>query len=206
MTTEPPKIAAIILAAGQSRRMGRNKLLVDLDGTLVIARVVESVLASRASPVLVVTGHQGDALRDALRGRDVRFIANPDYADGLSTSLRIGIAALPPETEGVVVCLGDMPAVDSDVIDALIAALDPTTGAEIVAPSHDGRRGNPVLWGRRFFAELMTLSGDQGGKPLLAAHPEACRLVAVATPGILLDLDTPEALARYRDETRHQDR
>lgn len=186
--------------------MGTNKLLVDLDGTLVIARVVASVLASRASPVLVVTGHQGAALYDALRGWEVRFVDNPDYADGLSTSLRAGIAALPPETEGVVVCLGDMPAVDAGIINALIATFDPATGAEVVAPSHDGRRGNPVLWGRRFFAELMSLSGDQGGKPLLAAHPEACRQLAVETPGILLDLDTPEALARYRDEMLHQDR
>ena len=186
--------------------MGENKLLIDLDGTSVIARVVDAALASRASPVLVVTGHEGEALRNTLQGRNIRFVANPDYAQGLSSSLRAGIAVLPDDVEGVVVCLGDMPAVDSSVIDRLIAGFDPATGAEIIAPSHDGRRGNPVLWGRRFFAELMTVTGDQGGKPLLLAHPEACRLIAVETPGILLDLDTPEALRRYRETSPRQDR
>lgn len=186
--------------------MGANKLLIDLDGTPVIARVVDSILASRATPVLVVTGHEGEALRTALRGRSVAFVTNPDYAQGLSASVRAGIAALPADADGVVVCLGDMPAVAANVIDALIDSFDPGSGAEIIAPSHDGRRGNPVLWGRRFFAELTTLTGDQGGKPVLLAHPRSCRFVAVESPGILLDLDTPEALRRYREATPRQDR
>ena len=186
--------------------MGTNKLLIDLDDRPMIACVLDAVLASRAAPVLVVTGHQNATLRTALASRDVAFVTNPNFTQGLSSSLRAGIAALPGGIDGGVVCLGDMPAVDAAIIDALIAAFDPTNGAEIIAPSHGGQRGNPVLWGRRFFAALMQISGDQGGKPLLAAHPQSCRLVAVDRPGVLLDLDTPEALARYRDETTRQDR
>lgn len=209
MTVEPPvppRIAALVLAAGQSRRMGTNKLLVDLDGVPLIARMVDAVLASAASPVLVVTGHQSEALRAALAGRDVTFVANPDYAQGLSTSLRAGIAALSDDVEGAVVCLGDMPAVGTEVIAALIAGFEPAAGAEIIAPGHAGERGNPVLWGRRFFPALENLSGDRGGKPLFEAHPGACRIIAVDEPGVLLDIDTPEALTRYRRGTMRQDR
>jgi molybdenum cofactor cytidylyltransferase len=201
-----PKIAALVLAAGQSRRMGTNKLLIDLDGKPLIARVVDAVLASRASPVLVVTGHQDAAVRTALGKRDVTFIANPDFAQGMASSLRAGISSLPAGVDGVVVCLADMPAVDAAVIDALIAAFDPETGAEIIAPDHDGQRGNPVLWGRRLFEDLMQVTGDQGGKALLAANRQALRLVPVDSAGVLLDLDTPEALARFREGQTRQDR
>ena len=202
----PPRIAALVLAAGQSRRMGANKLLIDLDDRPMIARVVDAVLGSRAAPVLVVTGYEDTALRAALGAREIGFVSNPNFAQGMSSSLRAGIAALPDGIDGVVVCLGDMPAVDAEIIDALVAAFDPARGAEIIAPCHGGQRGNPVLWGRRFFAALMQVSGDQGGKPLLAAHPQACRLITVDRPGVLLDIDTPEALARYREAATAQDR
>ena len=119
----PPRIAALVLAAGQSRRMGTNKLLIDLDDRPMIARVVDAVLGSRAAPVLVVTGYEDTALRAALGAREIGFVSNPNFAQGMSSSLRAGIAALPDGIDGVVVCLGDMPAVDAEIIDALVAAL-----------------------------------------------------------------------------------
>jgi molybdenum cofactor cytidylyltransferase len=193
-----PKIAALVLAAGQSRRMGPvNKLLADVDGRPMVANVVDAALASKASPIVVVLGHQEDRVRTALSGRTVTTVVNPDYAGGLSTSLQRGIAALPADVDGAVVCLGDMPAVSAAVIDRLIAAFDPVEGRLICVPTYNGKRGNPVLWDRRYFAEMTGIAGDVGARHLIGAHDEAVCEVAMGDPGVLLDLDTPEALAAH---------
>jgi molybdenum cofactor cytidylyltransferase len=191
-----PRIAAIVLAAGRSTRMGaENKLLADLGGKVMVRVVVEAALASRARPVLVVTGHQEDRVRAALAGLDVAFVGNPLFAEGLSTSLKAGIAAVPVSCDGGLVLLGDMPRIEASHLDCLIEAFAP--GA-IVVPVHEGRQGNPVLWPRRRFAELLQLEGDAGAKRLIAAHPQDVREVAVGDDAILSDVDTPEALARIR--------
>jgi molybdenum cofactor cytidylyltransferase len=191
-----PRIAAIVLAAGRSTRMGaENKLLADLGGKVMVRVVVEAALASRARPVLVVTGHQEDRVRAALAGLDVAFVGNPLFAEGLSTSLKAGIAAVPVSCDGGLVLLGDMPRIEAPHLDRLIEAFAP--GA-IVVPVHEGRQGNPVLWPRRRFAELLQLEGDAGAKRLIAAHPQDVREVAVGDDAILSDVDTPEALARIR--------
>jgi molybdenum cofactor cytidylyltransferase len=174
---------------------GANKLLEPVGGVPMIRRTVEAVLSSETRPVLVVTGHQADAVRASLAGLAVAFVHNPDFASGLAGSLKAGIAALPPEADGAVVCLGDMPFVRPADIDKLIAAFNPAEGRLICVPVHAGRRGNPVLWSRRFFAEMLGLSGDAGAKPLLEAHSDTVVEVAVASDGIFQDLDTPEALA-----------
>jgi molybdenum cofactor cytidylyltransferase len=193
-----PKIAAIVLAAGQSRRMGPvNKLLADVDGRPMVAGVVDAALASKASPVVVVLGHQEDKVRAALAGRRATLVVNPEYAEGLSTSLQRGIAALPPDADGAVVCLGDMPAVSAATINRLIAAYDPVEGRAICVPTYNGKRGNPVLWDRRFFPEMAGIAGDVGARHLIGAHDDLVCEVAMADPGVLLDLDTPEALAAH---------
>ncbi len=193
------QVAAIILAAGRSSRMGGpNKLLEKLDGKPLVRIAAEQALASRASPVIVVTGHQGDLVRAALDGLDVRFVANPDFAEGLATSVKSGIAAVPDAADGAMVCLGDMPLVDARLMDRLIDAFDPEKGALIAMPSSDGRRGNPVLWSRRFFPELMTLEGDVGARHLIAKHKEALAEVPVDGQSAFMDIDTPEALAQVR--------
>ncbi len=195
-----PRIAALVLAAGQSRRMGSvNKMLAEANGKPMIEASVDSVLASDAGLVTVVTGHEPDAVRGALQGRDVSFVHNPDYADGLSTSLRTGIAALPGDVDGVVVCLGDMPAVEARHIDKLIAAFDPEEGRSICVPTHQGKRGNPVLWAASIFPEMKDIAGDVGARHLIGEHADVVCEVAIDDDAVLLDLDTPEALEAYKE-------
>ncbi|PWC55550.1 molybdopterin-binding/glycosyltransferase family 2 protein [Azospirillum sp. TSO22-1] len=198
-----PRIAAVVLAAGRSSRMGGpNKLLADVHGTPLLARTVDAVLASAARPVVVVTGHQADAVRAALGGRPVTVVHNPDFAEGLSTSLRVGLAALPADVDGVLVCLGDMPAVASGVLDRLIAAYNPTEGRAICVPVAHGRRGNPVLWDRRFFADMARVSGDTGARHLIGENAEQVCEIQVEGDGVLADVDTPDGLARLMESSR----
>ena len=193
-----PRIAALVLAAGQSRRMGPvNKMLADVGGKPMVVHAVEAALASKARPVVVVTGHEPERVRGALAGRaDIAIVHNPDYAKGLSSSLKRGLAALPPDVDGAVVCLGDMPSVTPGHIDRLIAAFDPVEGREICLPTFNGKRGNPVLWAKRFFKEMAEISGDTGARHLIGEHAESVCEVAMPDDGVLVDLDTPEALAR----------
>jgi molybdenum cofactor cytidylyltransferase len=195
------RIAAVILAAGRSTRMGGpNKLLAEIGGRPLVRIAAEEALASHARPVIVVTGHQRDKVEAALAGLDVKRVHNPDFAEGLSTSVRAGLAAVPDEVDGAIVCLGDMPQVTAPLIDKLVAAFDPERGALVVVPTIDGKRGNPVVWARRFFPELMTLDGDIGARHLIGRYPEAVSEVALADSAALTDVDTPEALVRVKAE------
>jgi molybdenum cofactor cytidylyltransferase len=192
-------VAAVILAAGRSTRMGGpNKLLAELRGKTLVRIVTEQALASKASSVIVVTGHQADQVESALAGLKVKFVRNGDFADGLASSVKAGIAAVPAAADGAVVCLGDMPLIDARLIDRLIEVFAPDRGNLIAVPVSDGRRGNPVLWSRRFFGELMTLDGDIGARHLIARHGEAVAEVAVEGHGAFLDIDTPQALEDAR--------
>jgi molybdenum cofactor cytidylyltransferase len=198
-----PRIAALILAAGQSRRMGEvNKLLIEIDGKPMVRRVAETVLASSASPVVAVLGHERDRVRAAFGGTKVRCIYNPDFAGGISTSLRRGLATLPDDIDGVLVCLGDMPLLGTGEIERLIAAFNPTEGRAIIVPTRRGKRGNPVLWARRFFPEMQDIAGDVGARHLIGAYPEAVVEIEMAGEGVVLDIDTPEALAAYLNQPK----
>jgi molybdenum cofactor cytidylyltransferase len=194
-------LAALVLAAGRSTRMGGpNKLTAEIGGRPLVRIAVEQALASRARPVIVVTGHQRERVEAALAGLDVTFVYNPDYAEGISTSVKAGIAAVPADADGAIVCLGDMPQVDATLIDRLLAAFDPEQGALAVVPTMDGTRGNPVVWSRRFFPELAELGGDVGARHLIASYPEAVAEVPVAGRGALVDVDTPDALKELKAE------
>jgi molybdenum cofactor cytidylyltransferase len=193
---KPGRIAALVLAAGQSRRMGeRNKLLAEVDGRAMVTHIVDALLASRVAPVIVVTGHEAERVRAALGKRPVHLVTNPDYAEGLSTSLRAGLAALPEDVEGVLVALGDMPRIRSAQVDRLIAAFDPLEGRAIVVPTVRGKRGNPVLFATRFVPEMREIQGDVGARHLIGEHDEEVVEIEMEDDAPLLDIDTPEALA-----------
>ncbi len=193
--------AAVVLAAGRSTRMGAvNKMLAEIGGKPLVRIAAEQALASRAKPVIVVTGHERERVEAALAGLPLRFVHNPDYADGLGTSLARGIGAVPNDCDAAIVCLGDMPQVDSGLIDKLLAAFDPERGALVIVPSIDGRRGNPVVWARRFFADLMAITGDIGARHLIGQYAEAVVEVPLAGEAALTDVDTPESLSAVKAE------
>lgn len=195
-----PRIASIVLAAGRSTRYGvRNKLLEVLDGVPLVVRAVRAALASRARPVIVVTGHEAAAVEQALAGLDVRIVHNPDFAEGLSTSLKTGIGALPDDVDGAIVSLGDMPRIEARHLDRLISAFSPKEGRGIVVPVHLGKRGNPVLFARAYFPELLAIEGDTGARHIIAASASEVAEVDLATDAIFLDIDTPEALERAKE-------
>ena len=165
-----------MLAAGRSSRMGAaNKLLTEVDGMPMVRRAVEAATASHARPVIVVTGNEQGKVQAALRGCKATFVHNPRFAEGMSTSLQAGLAALPANVDGALVCLGDMPLVTAAALDRLIAAFNPLEGRAICVPTWNGKRGNPVLWDRRFFAAMADLAGDVGAKHLIGEHADAGR-------------------------------
>lgn len=193
------RIACVVLAAGRSTRMGQhNKLLEALGGRPVVRRTVEAALASRARPVVVVTGHQADQVEAALAGLDVTFVHNPEFTSGMASSLKAGIAALPDRLDGAIVALGDMPEVGPAHLDRMIAAFEPKEGRSIIVPVHDGRRGNPVLWSAELFPAMERLSGDVGARQLIADNAESVVELDLGTEAVHVDLDTPDALAEAR--------
>jgi molybdenum cofactor cytidylyltransferase len=194
-------VAGVILAAGRSTRMRpRNKLVEDIGGRKVIARVADTALASAARPIVVVTGFEAQRIAEALRGLDVTCVHNPDFAAGLSTSLRAGLAALPAKSDGALILLGDMPFVEAGALEALIAAFAAKDRNSICVPARHGKWGNPILWGRTYFPEMMRLSGDAGAKRLLEVHRERVTEVEAVSDGIFADLDTGLDLARLNPQ------
>jgi molybdenum cofactor cytidylyltransferase len=195
------RIAAVVLAAGRSTRMGAtNKLTAEILGKPLVRIAAEAALGSHAKPVIVVTGHQREGVEAALASLPVQLVHNPDFASGLGSSLKAGIAAVPADADGVIVLLGDMPQVDAHLVDRLIAAFDPEKGALAVVPTFEGRRGNPVLWSRRFFPDLMGIEGDVGARHLIGRYGEAVIEVPVTGKATLVDVDTPEALRGVKAE------
>jgi molybdenum cofactor cytidylyltransferase len=189
------RVAALVLAAGASSRMGGpNKLLCEVDGLPMINRAVQAAVDSRCAAVVVVTGWQADRIEAALASKAVSFVRNPDYADGMSGSLRRGLASLPDGVDAVLIQLADMPWICAAHIDRLVEAFD-RCDPKIVVPVRGDRRGHPVLWPRRFFAQISQLSGDIGARELLAQHASQVRAVVFDSDAIFQDIDTPEQLA-----------
>jgi len=195
------RVAAVVLAAGRSTRMGAvNKMLAEIGGKPLVRIAVEQAVASRAKPVIVVTGHEREKVEATLKGLPVCLAHNPDFSEGLGSSLRAGIAAVPADADAAIICLGDMPQVDAALIDRLIAAFDPERSALVVVPSIDGRRGNPVVWSRRFFHDLMSIQGDVGARHLIGNYTEAVVEIPVTGEAALTDVDTPESLSAVKAE------
>jgi molybdenum cofactor cytidylyltransferase len=183
------RVAAVVLAAGLSRRMGAaNKLQTLIDGIPLVRRAVEAAACSGAMSVTVVLGHDAGAVEQALVGLDVRKVRNERYADGISTSIAAGVAALDRESDAVVILLGDMPYITSGVIDGLISR---AVAGHIVVPTFNGQRGNPVLWPRKYFRDLLTLDGDLGARTLFKRYAHDIVQTEIGAAA-LIDIDTPQ--------------
>ncbi len=200
-----PVVDAILLAAGQSTRMGGpNKLLEPIAGTPMIRRVAAAVRSAAIRRLIVVTGHEAGRVRDALSGLDCAFVDNPDYPSGMGSSVAAGARAVfetPDPPDAAIVCLGDMPDIAPAMLDALIANYDPQAGRTIVAAASGGQRGHPVLWDRCFADDLASLGGDTGGRDILQEHAGQVVTVEMDDDAVLRDLDTPVAFDAYRDRT-----
>jgi len=189
-----PNVSIIILAAGCSRRMGKqNKLLATLNGKRMLEHVVDAAKASDASRVIVVTGHQAEAIQNALANSKVDFVNNSEYATGIASSIKVGISLLDKQVEGALILLGDMPYVSTKKINEVLSAFDPQSKKDIVVPICGERKGNPVLWAKRYFEEIEILEGDSGAKSLLMTYSENIfRLPSDSST--LIDIDTPSML------------
>jgi molybdenum cofactor cytidylyltransferase len=185
--------SALILAGGAGRRFGGGKLLADLAGAPVIRRAAEAVATAGFAEVVVVTGADDAGIRAALEGLGARIVPAPDWAEGMAATLRTGILTLAPDAKGVCVFLGDMPLVPVSLCPALTEAAERAGYA--ARPRRDGNPGHPVAFTRAAFADLLTLTGDQGATALLKQRPEAVAYIDTAESGALLDIDTPADLA-----------
>jgi molybdenum cofactor cytidylyltransferase len=190
-----PQVAAIVLAAGKGTRMGGGKMTARLGGKALVRYPHEAVAASGAGPMFTVVGHDATKVSVALLGLDTHLVENPDYAKGMSTSLKAGIVAVPETSAGALVLLGDMPHVTPAIINRLIAAFADNPMAKAVVPMVGGQRGNPILIGRNLFDAVMALEGDMGARRLLDAAGDGVIEVAIDDAAVLTDVDTPEALA-----------
>lgn len=187
-------IAGIVLAAGRGTRMGGPNKLLARDGDRPLVRAaVETALEAGLDPVIVVTGHEAEAVEAALADLPVLFVRNDDYAQGQATSLQAGLVALPFEASAFIVLLGDMPRVRTATIARLIEAHADLPDLAAIVPIHAGEPGNPVLLTRALVPALMRLDGDKGARAILRGRPDVLEL-EIDDPGIRLDIDTPEAL------------
>ena len=190
------KVAALVLGAGRSSRMGeKNKLLARVGGIAMLQRAVDAALTAEVVSTTVVTGCQAQEVHNLLRGREVNFVHNADYLSGLASSLKAGLRALPGDIDGVIILLADMPFINSAHINELLAEFDPATERDIVAPIREGRLGNPIIWSARYIPAMMKLSGDRGARPLLDEFAANVWEVPMGDDAIFMDVDTPSALA-----------
>jgi molybdenum cofactor cytidylyltransferase len=198
-----PKIMGLLLAAGSSRRMGNNnKLLTDINGTKMVVYVAEQIKKSKVNEITVVTGYEADQVKLALKHLTTNFIHNPNHTKGLSTSLKTGLKVIPDDIDGVIILLGDMPLIKSHHIDSIIEAFDPIEGRSICVPVHGRKRGNPVLWGKQYLDEIISITGDVGARHLLEEYGDQISEVMIDTDGVLFDVDTPERLNELKNRTK----
>ena len=206
LVNSPPAeatVAGVILAAGASRRMGSvNKLLASIAGKPLVRHAVESFVATSLSPVIVVVGYESDKVAAALEGLPVKLVFNPEHVTGQGSSVGVGVEALDNNVTDAMIGLGDMPLLPSTLLDSLIYTHIGHEGhvRNITIPVFEGQRGNPVLWGKTFFPELITLAGDRGGRQLLNDHKAAQHLIICDHSSVLRDVDTVDALAAIVSE------
>ncbi len=194
-----PKVAGIVLAAGSSSRMGRPKQLLPFRGRTVLEWVVDNALASGLHRVIVVLGHEAEAVKPLMEQRKVTTIVNPSYGEGQSSSLKAGLRELSGDCEAALFLLGDQPLVTPETINHLITVFADSP-SPIIIPTFNNQRGNPVLFSRVTFPRMEALRGDCGARPLFREYAGEIRSVAVHTPAILFDLDTEDDYHRLLKE------
>jgi len=212
-------ICAVVLAAGRSQRMGTHKMLLDCGGKPLIAHVVDQLLAAKLDPawhghlahdsragcpchIYVVTGHNPEAVAGALAARTVTLVANPDYEQGMLSSVRRGFAAMPETCRAVLVTLGDQPAITPDLVNQLIDAHNKTQKG-IVVPVHNNRRGHPTLIAAKYRHAVMTQYDNVGLRGLLHDHPDDVLELPAPDLDVTIDLDTPDDYARHLRNKTH---
>ncbi len=195
-------LSAIVPAAGMSTRLGRNKLLLPFKGRPLIAHAVDTLMASDVDEIIVVLGHEADQVRGAIASKGVRFVENPDYRLGLSTSVRAGFAAVPDQTTAIMICLADQPLLEPSEVDFLIHALAEAGKANksIVVPFFRGQSGNPVLVKATYKALLLAITGDTGCRRVIKQNPDQVLTVEMETDHVVRDIDTIEAYDRLVGE------
>ena len=191
-------IHAVLMAAGRSKRMGRNnKLLLDVDGIPLVRKSAINILNSNVAYMTVVTGFDEEKIVNALSGLNVNFVKNFNFREGLSSSLKAGLTNITPSPSAVIICLADMPKIQPEHLNRLIESFDPSKGLEICIPTNKGKRGNPVLIGNRFFPHIFETSGDFGAKHVMKQHPNKIVEVEIGTSDIHLDIDTQDEYKKF---------
>ena len=192
-------VVAIVLAAGRSLRMGpKNKLLEKLGGKSILHHVITALQESQIKSIVVVLGHEAAKIKNDLEGEDVTYVMNPDYKQGIGTSISAGIRSVAKSARGALIMLGDMPVISAKTIDKLVNDFNRNSQAEIVVPTYEDQPGNPVLWSNRFFPQLSSLSGDRGGKPLIEKNTDVVSFCSVDSESVHLDVDNSDELERLR--------
>ena len=191
-------IHAVLLAAGRSERMGpNNKLLLNVDGIPLVRKSTINILNSNVTSMTVVTGFDENKIVNALSGLNVNFVKNINFREGLSSSLKAGLANITPTPSAVIICLADMPKIQPEHINQLIENFDPLKGWEICIPTNNGKRGNPVLIGSRFFPYIFETSGDFGAKQVMKQHSDKIVEVEIGTSDIHFDIDTQDEYENF---------
>ena len=202
LTSPVPGVAALILAAGESSRMGADKATLDYKGSAFLAGILKTLGEAGIERVAVVLGHHAAEIRQSVNLGAAEVVTNPDYQRGQTSSLQVGLEALEAEElEAVVVCLVDHPAISAQTIRQIVAAFRDSR-APVVIPTHQGRRGHPVVLGRQLFEELLSLGREVGANTVVRKHREATKFVEVDDPGILLDIDDPVSYRRLIESER----
>jgi len=189
---KPMKVSAILLAAGESKRMGQSKQLMPFGETTILEQAVDNLINSTVSETIVVLGHRAEEVMNVITSKPVKIVINPDYQQGMSTSIIAGLDLVDSGTRAVMIALGDQPFVDSQTINSIIEAFV-VSDKGIAIPVYQGRRGHPVIFAIGYKGELLRLKGDIGGREIIDQHPDDVLEVAVSCKGVCVDIDTVDS-------------
>jgi molybdenum cofactor cytidylyltransferase len=195
-------VSGILLAAGESLRMGRPKLLLPWGKTTILESIVDNYLNSKIFELIVVVNPNNTQIKDVLMSKPVVIVENPYYQEGMSTSIRQGVEAASDQAEGYLIGLGDQPLITTDIIDYIIASFSKEHPG-IAICTHQGKRGHPVIFARKFRRDLCALKKDIGGRVIIEQYPAEIKYVDAGSETIFVDIDTPEDYQKFQ-HVNHQ--